>query len=128
MPVCFRVVIADDERLIADTLGLILRHSGYDCEVAYSGNAALQRSISFQPALLISDVMMGDMNGVELAMRVRDALPGCAILLLSGQAGASDLIQQARAQGHNFDMLRKPVHPDELLAEVARRLKQQTST
>jgi DNA-binding response OmpR family regulator len=117
-----RVVIADDEVLIADTLGLILRRGGYDCRVAYSGESALRQSVSFQPQLLISDVIMADMNGVELAIRVRELLPRCEILLLSGQAGAMDLLRQARAAGHRFELLSKPVHPDDLLARVACRI------
>jgi CheY-like chemotaxis protein len=104
-----KVLVADDEILIADTLGLILRQGGYDCQVAYSGGAALSKTLDFQPALLISDVIMPDMNGVELAIRVREVLPSCEILLLSGQAAAVDLMQHARSAGHNFEILNKPI-------------------
>ena len=76
-----KVLVADDEIIIADTLGLILRQGGYECRVAYSGRAALEQSLDFKPALLISDVMMPDMNGVEVATRVRELLPACQILL-----------------------------------------------
>jgi CheY-like chemotaxis protein len=118
-----KVLIADDEILIADTLGLILRQGGYDCQVAYSGHAALSKTLDFQPALLISDVIMPDMNGVEVAIRVREMLPNCEVLLLTGQAAAVDLMQRARSAGHNFDILNKPIHPDELLRWVSRRMK-----
>lgn len=121
-----KVLIADDETLIADTLGLILRQGGYDCQVAYSGRDALRQSLDFQPALLISDVVMPDMNGVEVAIRVREVLPGCEILLLTGQAAAVDLMQRARAAGHDFDILNKPIHPDELLRWVSRRMQRGT--
>lgn len=121
-----KVLIADDEILIADTLGMILRQGGYDCQVAYSGRAALSKSLDFQPALLISDVIMPDMNGVEVAIRVREMLPSCEILLLTGQAAAVDLMQRARADGHVFDILNKPIHPDELLRWVSLRLKRGT--
>ncbi|HSB76127.1 MAG TPA: response regulator [Terriglobales bacterium] len=115
-----RVLIADDERLIADTLSLILRQGGYECQVAYSGASALQQGRDFRPALLISDVIMPDMNGVELAIELRRALPNCRVLLLTGQAAAVDVMQRARAAGHTFDILNKPIHPDELLGWVAR--------
>lgn len=118
-----KVLIADDEIIIGDTLGLILRQGGYECRVAYSGRAALQQSLEFQPALLISDVVMPDMNGVEVAIRVRELLPTCEILLLTGQAAAVDLMHRARAAGHDFDILNKPIHPDQLLEWVARRIK-----
>jgi CheY-like chemotaxis protein len=118
-----KVLIADDEIIIADTLGLILRQGGYACQVVYSGRAALRQSLDFQPALLISDVIMPDMNGMEVAVRVRELLPSCEILLLTGHAAAVDLMQRARADGHDFDILNKPIHPDELLRWVARRIK-----
>ena len=118
-----KVLIADDEILIANTLGLILRQGGYECQVAYSGCAALEQSLEFRPALLISDVIMPDMNGVEVAIRVREQLPECQILLLTGQAAAVDLMQRARAAGHEFDILNKPIHPDELLRWVERRIR-----
>lgn len=121
-----KVLIADDEILIADTLGMILRQGGYDCQVAYSGRTALSKSFDFQPALLISDVIMPDMNGVEVAIRVREVLPSCEVLLLTGQAAAVDLMQRARAEGHDFDILNKPIHPDELLRWVSRRMKRGT--
>ena len=117
-----KVLIADDEIMIANTLGLILRQGGYDCQVAYSGRAALEQSATFQPGLLISDVIMPDMNGVEVAIRVREQLPACQVLLLTGQAAAVELMQRARDAGHDFDILNKPIHPDELLRWVARRI------
>lgn len=116
-----KVLIADDEVLIADTLGLILRQGGYECRVVYSGASALAQSRDFQPALLISDVIMPDMNGIEVAIRVRELVPGCEILLLSGQAATADLMRQANAAGHRFDVLSKPIPPDELLRHVALR-------
>lgn len=117
-----KVLIADDEVLIADTLGLILRQGGYECRVVYSGGAALAQSRDFQPALLISDVIMPDMNGIDLAIAVRELVPSCEVLLLSGQAATADLMRKATAAGHCFDLLSKPIPPDELLRHVARRL------
>ena len=71
-----------------------------------------------QPDLIISDVIMPDMNGIEAAIRIRQALPGCKILLFSGQAATADLLEKARAQGHEFEILAKPVHPQDLLAKL----------
>ena len=118
-----KILIADDETMIANTLGLILRENGYECQVAYSGRSALLQSLEFQPALLISDVIMPDMNGVEVAIQVKQQLPACEVLLLSGQAAAVDLLRQARAAGHDFEILSKPIHPDQLLGCVARRIR-----
>ena len=70
------------------------------------------------PALLISDVMMPGMTGVELAIHFRKAQPECNILLFSGQAVTADLLDKARAEGYDFDLLSKPVHPADLLATL----------
>ena len=123
-----KVLIADDEVLIADTLGLILRQGGYQPRVVYSGAAALQELLSFRPELLISDVIMPDISGIDVAIRARELLPGCAILLLSGQASTADLMQKARAAGYSFDLLSKPLRPEELLNQVARRVKRAPSS
>ena len=124
----FKVLIADDEVLIADTLGLILRQGGYQSRVVYSGTAALRELLSFRPELLISDVIMPDMSGIDVAIRARELLPGCAVLLLSGQAFTADLMQKARAAGYSFDLLSKPLRPEELLNQVARRIKRAPSS
>jgi CheY-like chemotaxis protein len=113
-----RVLVVDDERVIADTLSIILNQNGYDASAVYSGFAAVDRAREIKPELVISDVIMQDMNGIEAAIRIREILPGCKILLFSGQAATADLLERARAQGHEFEILAKPVHPQDLLAKL----------
>jgi CheY-like chemotaxis protein len=113
-----RVLVVDDERVIADTLSIILNQNGFDASAVYTGSAAVDRARELQPQLVISDVIMPDMNGIEAAIRIRKALPGCKILLFSGQAATADLLEKARAQGHEFEILAKPVHPQDLLAKL----------
>lgn len=110
-----KVLVADDERLIADTIAIILNSSGYCACAVYSGEMAIGKASSFLPDMLISDVVMGGISGVEAAVEISAMLPRCKILLVSGQAVASDLLQKAREQGHTFEMLVKPVHPKDLL-------------
>jgi CheY-like chemotaxis protein len=113
-----RVLVVDDERVIADTLAIILNQNGFDASAVYTGTAAVDRARETRPDLIISDVIMPDMNGIEAAIRIRKALPGCKILLFSGQAATADLLEKARAQGHEFEILAKPVHPQDLLAKL----------
>jgi CheY-like chemotaxis protein len=113
-----RVLVVDDERVIADTLAKILDLNGYDASAAYTGTDAVESARSLQPDLIISDVIMPDMNGIEAAIKIRSFLPGCKILLFSGQAATADLLKNARARGHEFDILAKPVHPADLLAKI----------
>jgi len=113
-----KVLVADDERVIADTLAMILNQSGFDARAVYSGENALELAASFQPDMLISDVIMADLNGIDAAIRIRSLLPSIKILLFSGQAATADLLEKARTQGHEFEILAKPVHPTDLLAKL----------
>jgi CheY-like chemotaxis protein len=113
-----RVLVADDERVIADTLSMILNQSGFEARAVYSGEKAVELATDFQPAMLISDVIMKDLNGIDAAITIRELLPGIKILLFSGQAATADLLEKARAQGYDFEILAKPVHPQDLLNKL----------
>jgi DNA-binding response OmpR family regulator len=114
------VLIVDDERIIADTLSMILSRSGFTVLTAYDGQSALELARIVPPELLLTDVMMAPgMNGVELATAVAETVPDCKILLFSGQAATVDLLADARDTGHNFTLLTKPLHPTELLVRIA---------
>jgi len=113
-----KVLVVDDERVIADTLAIILNQSGFDASAVYTGTDAVETARANKPDLIISDVIMPDMNGIEAAIRVRQILPQCKILLFSGQAATADLLEKARLEGHEFEILAKPVHPQDLLAKL----------
>lgn len=113
-----KVLVVDDERVIADTLAIILNQHGYEASAVYTGTAAVERARSVRPDLVISDVIMPDMNGIEAAIAIRKFHPGCKILLFSGQAATADLLENARAHGHEFEILAKPVHPQDLLSKL----------
>src|SRR6202451_1239364 len=114
-----KVLVADDERVIADTLAMILNQSGFEAQAVYSGEKAVELTESFEPDMLISDVIMADLNGIDAAIRIRALLPSIKILLFSGQAATADLLEKAHAQGYDFEILAKPVHPQDLLARLA---------
>ena len=113
-----KVLVVDDEHRIADTLAAILNQSGFDASAAYTGISAVDRARELSPDLVISDVIMPDMNGIEAAILIRRMLPACKILLFSGQAATADLLERARIQGNEFEILAKPVHPQDLLAKL----------
>jgi DNA-binding NtrC family response regulator len=112
------VFVVDDEAVIAQTLAIILNHAGFRA-IAFDDPAkAIAACAESSPDLLISDVMMPGMTGVELAIHFRKAQPDCRVLLFSGQAATVNLLAQARDQGYDFDLLAKPVHPADLLAKL----------
>jgi DNA-binding response OmpR family regulator len=115
-----RVLFVDDERLIADTSAIIFVNEGYDARAVYSAEQALALISDWLPNLAIIDVLLPGMNGIDLAIRLKAEWPICKLALFSGQASTGDLLDQARKNGHSFDILAKPIPPDELLARASR--------
>src|SRR5579862_3283643 len=113
-----KVLVVDDERVIADTLAMILNQSGFEARAVYSGEKAVELAASFAPDMLITDVIMADLNGIDAAIMIRALLPSIKILLFSGQAATADLLEKAHAQGYDFEILAKPVHPQDLLSKL----------
>jgi DNA-binding response OmpR family regulator len=117
------VLVVDDEATIADSLAAILCRCGFAAMAAYDGASALDTALLVPPDLVITDVVMPGMGGIELAIAVQGAIPGCKVILFSGHAATADLLVTARRAGHSFTLLSKPVHPKDLLARISEALK-----
>lgn len=117
------VMVVDDESSIADTLAEILSRSGYAAVTAYDGDSALETALLMPPEMLITDVVLPGMSGIDLAITVKRIFPDCKIILFSGQASTADLLAAANRDGHQFVLLSKPIHPGDLLARIASSLK-----
>ena len=113
-----RILVVDDERVIADTVAEILEGAGFQAATAYDGWNALQVAGVLQPDYLLSDVLMPMMNGVDLAMAIRKMYPAARILLFSGQAGITEILRAAQDQGFYFELIPKPIHPLSLIARL----------
>jgi len=118
-----RVFVVDDEHVIASTLAAILQMHGFSAKFFTSPLEALAAARAKSPDLLISDVEMPSLSGIDLAIQMKTLYPACKILLFSGQPSNLDLLDSARAQGHDFDLLLKPIPPPELLAEIRKRIR-----
>ena len=114
----FRIFVVDDEFVIATTLATILQRSGFDATSFTEPLKALDAAKIKAPDLLISDVMMPVLSGIDLAIRMKKEYPDCKILLFSGQAATANLLEAARKEGHDFELLSKPIHPSEFLLKV----------
>ena len=113
------VFVVDDEKLIAQTLAMILTQSGFAATAFEGPSQALEEAASGPvPDLLISDVVMPEMSGIELALQFRSEYPDCKVLLFSGQSATADMLATAKLHGHDFEVLAKPVHPSDLLAKL----------
>ncbi len=114
-----RVLIVDDEHPIADTLKTIFANAGYNARAAYSAEEALPLIAEWNPQLLILDVRLPGMNGIDLAKRVKLEYQHCKTLLFSGDGSVAELLESALQQGHRFEILAKPVPPADFLALAA---------
>jgi CheY-like chemotaxis protein len=113
-----KIIVVDDEPVIADTLVEILRGEGCQAIAVSDGASAVQWARIILPDVIISDVIMPGMTGIETAIAIREFLPSCRIILFSGQATTVDLLERARSQGHEFELLIKPISPNTLLATL----------
>ena len=110
-----RVLVVDDERLIADSVATILNRNGFEAIARYSGREALESVQKQCPDIIVSDVVMPDLNGIELAKAVRSLCPDTRIVLFSGNVDTASLLDDASVEGYFFEILAKPVHPIKLL-------------
>ena len=112
------VFVVDDEPTIASTVAQILALTGFDAKPFTDALEALGAAFIEPPNLLISDVVMPQMSGVDLAIQVKRQCPDCKVLLFSGQAATADMLKVARLNGYDFELLTKPVHPTDLLKQI----------
>ena len=110
-----RVLVIDDDYLVADTLVMVLQASGYDAVVSYSGDQAVELARAAPFSAVVSDVMMEPMNGVQAAMAIRAVCPDCKIVLMSGNERTALVLAEAAQEGLHFEILAKPVHPTVIL-------------
>lgn len=113
-----RVFVVDDERIVASTLATILLHSGFEATAFTEPLKALKAAQAQPPDLLLSDVAMPLLSGIDLAIKVQELCPNCKVLLFSGQSTSEELLEAARADGYRFDLIYKPVHPKDLLRKI----------
>jgi DNA-binding NtrC family response regulator len=114
------VLVVDDEEIIADTRTTILNNWGYAAMTAYSAEAALELAEVIPPDVLVSDVILTGMNGVELAVAILAVVPDCKIILISGLPSSADMLAAVPDAWQRFTLLEKPLHPNQLLVQLSK--------
>jgi DNA-binding response OmpR family regulator len=119
-----RVLVVDDDHLVADTLCLIFKVNGFQAEACYSAAEGLECARSFAPQLLLCDVTMPDETGLQLAEKVHREMPGCKVLLLTAYSSNAIKVELYSEQMNRpLKLLNKPCHPEVLLEEAERLLR-----
>jgi CheY-like chemotaxis protein len=114
-----RILVVDDECLVADTLGLIFRKHGFEARVSYSAKDALHCARSFSPELLLCDISMPEQSGLQLAEALHHELPDCKLLMLTAYASNAIKVEQHVSRTRRpLKLLTKPCRPELLLHEA----------
>ena len=113
-----RVLVADDERVIADTLAMILNQSGFEARAVYSGEGALDLAQSFQPDMLILDYMLPDVNGNVVCQTIRKnpAFGHMKIVIVSGVVNQEEINDLLKAGADEF--VKKPFNIEKLIERI----------
>jgi CheY-like chemotaxis protein len=109
------ILVVDDEQLVANSLVQVLNMVGFNAFPLYGGSDAVEQATQKPYDVLICDVVMAGMTGIDAAIEIRKVLPHCRVLLVSGNTRTTDMLKYAHEQGHDFDILAKPVHPSEII-------------
>ena len=110
------ILVVDDDPRITDLLRRILAYEGYSVAIAASGSEALDRSLERPPDLVILDIMLPGLDGLEVAQRLRTAGDNVPILMLTARDAVSDRVQGLEVGADDY--LVKPFAPEELVARV----------
>ncbi|PKB44301.1 MULTISPECIES: response regulator transcription factor [unclassified Cellulophaga] len=117
-----RLLLAEDDELLSSLLKFRLQKSGYIVDVVVNGKEVKEYLTNNTPDLIVSDIMMPYMSGIELIDYVRNTLNSMLPIIIISSAGNEENVLNAFEMGAN-DFLSKPVSPPELLIRVARVLK-----
>lgn len=118
-----KILVIEDEKLLADSISVLLSKKGFEVEVAYDGETGEEYAELGIYDLLILDVMMPKMNGYEVARKVRSKKCGTPILMLTAKSGLEDRITGLNAGADYY--LTKPFDTRELLACINALLRRQ---
>jgi CheY-like chemotaxis protein len=113
-----KILVVDDEPIIADTLVDILAGEGHNAFAVSDGESAIKWAEMLRPDAVVSDVIMPGMDGIEAAKKILKLLPACRVILFSGQAASTGLVEKAKSEGYFFEILAKPINPEILLERL----------
>jgi len=123
MTMQFKVLLVDDEQDILDLLKYNLEKEGFVVETASNGRLAVQAFESFQPQLILMDVMMPEMDGMEACREIRDLPHGSEVIIAFLTARNEDYSQMAGFESGGDDYIAKPIKPRILVSKVKAWLK-----
>ncbi|MBL8634107.1 MAG: sigma-54-dependent Fis family transcriptional regulator [Myxococcales bacterium] len=110
------VLLADDEALILSSLRGVLLQEGFEVTVASSGEQAWQHFVKARPDVVLLDLILGDITGIEVLRRIRQLSPETKVILISAHATLEQAVEAMKLGGHDF--IRKPFELEEIVTTV----------
>jgi FixJ family two-component response regulator len=114
-----RVLVVDGDKLIADSIVGILRPHDYDASAFYSAEDALDWCLKGCPFAVITEVILGPISGVQLAIRLAKRFPDCKVLMISGHSQVCARLPDSKVFSDHFTLFAKPVEPQKILDFLA---------
>jgi len=125
MPGDTRVLVVENDVRLRNALAELIRSWGYEAESAPDGRQALEKISSLDPVLVVSDLRMPVMGGMDLLKQVRETRPGINFIMLTGHASIDEAVEATKLGAFNF--LEKPLNPQRLQVELRNCLERQES-
>jgi DNA-binding NtrC family response regulator len=121
-----RILIIDDEEIVRSSCRKVLEPEGYEMETAGSGSEGLDRLAGGPFDLVITDLKMPDIDGIEVLIRIKERWPSTEVIIMTGYGTVKSAIKAMKVGV--FDYIEKPFSPDDLLSLVAKALQRKGST
>jgi DNA-binding NtrC family response regulator len=112
------VLVVDDESGILDSLNILLRNEGFTPHLAHGGRAGLERIAEMSPDIVLTDIRMPNVTGVEILAAARQSDPDVPVILMTAQATLQSAMQAVNEGA--FYYIQKPFRNDELVAILRR--------
>src|SRR5512138_991105 len=117
------ILIVDDEEIVRDSLASWLREDGYEVDAAADGPTAVERLGQRAYAVLLVDLKMPGMDGIEVLVQARETQPEAAVIIMTAYATVDTAVRAMKQGAHDY--LVKPFEPEELSVMVKRITQQQ---
>lgn len=115
-----RILVVDDDRALAEMLGMVLQSEGFLTEHSADGTEALEKFREMRPDLILLDLMLPGLDGIEVCSRIR-AESGVPIIMLTARTDTVDVVRGLEAGADDYVV--KPFNPTELIARIRTRLR-----
>ena len=120
-----KILVVDDDTALAEMIGIVLRAEGFEISFCADGSEALDEFRSFAPDLVLLDLMLPGMDGIEVCARIREE-SGVPIIMLTAKSDTADVVKGLESGADDYVV--KPFNPKELVARIRTRLRPSPET